>query len=1030
MKILVLHISDIHLKNQNNIASERLKLVPQAVRNAEVDVGTVVVIASGDIAYSGKTEEYAIAKEDWKSLLAQLQKEFTAAAIHFLAVPGNHDCCLTGNQSVRDILIEKVREDYAAFDEQVVETCSEVQTHFRTFLEETQTIKPAQAPNAALFNYEINAGSDILLVRCYNTALISTIPERPGQLTYPLSLLGKADPKGKYNYAISVLHHPYNWLMPNIGRRLREHVERSSDLILTGHEHESDNYRKYSYTSDGENDYMEGAVFQESDEPENSGFNAVWIDMASQKQKLRSYSWDGTIYKPREKDQWTTWTRGGHLVRKDFLITPEFQAELEDPGAKFEHPARPTGLRLEDIYVFPAIAEVIVEGKQQPTQPPRIEGRELLKRLTGLGKTLIIGRERSGKTTLAKVIFQEHYRKGAVPVLLKGEDITQKTLQLEDFEKLVAAKLQAQYQNPKLPQFEQLGRDQTVIILDDFDHAKINPRGRLKLLDTIQKRFDRICVLSDSFIQIEEIAYRELGTAVLEHYHQFELQEFGHFLRSKIIEQWYALGSEYASNPEQIDRKIETACSLIDSFLDKSYLPAYPIFILTFLQGIDTAHPLNTNAGSYGHIYEVLVTKSLATGDKTTNIDTKATYLAEMAYWMFEHQTRELTEPQYRLFHAKYEEKYGIRLPVDRLFETLHTSAILAGGGQEFRFKYPYYYYYFVARYLRDNIQTQKIKDQIKELLAKLHKEDHSNIWIILTHLSKDPFLVDSIVDHAKMLFIEIKPAEFSNDIEFLNGFYSLIPKIVLEDKTPEQMREIRRKQLEESHRNEQEFLEDEASNEQLITIITKLNAAFRTIEVLGQIVRNFPGSIVGETKYLLVKECYELGLRVIGFILNMWREGGEDIIKQVVDLILEKYPNLESKDELTRKIKAFLYTFLEAVAFNMVKRISHAVGASALTETYEKVGKAMPTRSVKLINASVKLDTIGFPKKEIMDLYQEMNQNVFCQELVRHLVVHHFYLFHTDHKIKQTICDEMGIEFKQLRNRELARTDAKRINH
>jgi DNA repair exonuclease SbcCD nuclease subunit len=1031
MKTLILHVSDIHLKNQKNMASDRLKLVPQAVRNVEVDVNTVVVVVSGDIAFSGDPDEYAIATEDWSWLIQQLKEEFGSASVHFIAVPGNHDCNLRSNQSVRDIILGKVREENATFDEQVILTCAEAQKDFRTFLKGMQSPNPKPGSNTAYYDYEIQAGENTLLFRCYNTALTSTNPERPAQLTYPFSFMGQNEPQGKYDYVVSVFHHPYNWLMPNIGRRLREHVERTSDLILTGHEHESSNYRKYSYTSDGENDYLEGAVFQEKDEPENSGFNAVWIDMTAQQQKLRSYTWSGTIYQPQENDHWLPWSKGGRLVRKDFQITAEFEAELEDPGAKFEHYARPGGLRLEDIYVFPAVRELSVEGKQQSSPQPRIEGRELLKRLMGMGRILIIGRERSGKSTLAKILFHEFYRKGAVPVMLEGEDITLKTLELEAFEKLVTTKLQAQYKNPKLPLFEQLGKEETVIILDDFDHAKVNPKGRLKLLDTIQKRFNRICVFSDSFIQIEELAYGDLGTTVLENYHQLELQEFGHFLRSKIIEQWYALGSEYASNPEEIDRKIDAACSLIDSFLDKSYLPAYPIFILTFLQAIDTAQPLNTNAGSYGHIYEVLVTKALAnTGDKKINIDTKANYLAEMAYWLFEHQTKELSDTEYRLFHSKFEEKYTIRLPSEHLFELLRGSGILAGGGQEFRFKYPYYHYYFVARYFRDNIQQPKVRDQIKGLLAKLQIEDHSNIWIILTHLSKDPFLVDSIIEHAKRLFNEIVPSEFGRDIEFLKEFYALIPKIVLEDKTPGEMREIRRQQLEEHHQSNQELLKEENKGEEVISLITKLNAAFRTIEVLGQIVRNFPGSIVGDTKYQLVKECYDLGLRVMAFILDMWKDGREDIVAQVVDLILDKNPTLESKAELTKKIKAFLFTFLELVAFNMVKRISNAVGATALAETYEKVVEARPTKAIKLINVSVKLDTIAFPKKELVSLYREFAENIFCQEVLRHLVVHHFYLFHTDYKIKQSICDEMGIEFKAVNRVELSRMETKRIKN
>jgi hypothetical protein len=168
MKILILHLSDIHLKSQKNAASERLKMVPQAVRNVEIDVSAVVVVASGDIAYSGDSKEYDIAMEDWNALLAAMKTEFPGAAIHFIAVPGNHDCSLGGNQSVRDIVIGKVREENRAFDEQVISTCTEVQKGFRNFLKAMQSPQPMGNGTHAYYNYEIAVLGNSLLIRCYN----------------------------------------------------------------------------------------------------------------------------------------------------------------------------------------------------------------------------------------------------------------------------------------------------------------------------------------------------------------------------------------------------------------------------------------------------------------------------------------------------------------------------------------------------------------------------------------------------------------------------------------------------------------------------------------------------------------------------------------------------------------------------------------------------------------------------------------------------------------------------------------------
>ena len=94
MKVLILHLSDFHLRNQTNIASDRLRLVPQAVASVELDPKAVVVAVSGDIAFSGSEAEYAIAKTDLTELLDSLKARFAGVDVHFLAVPGNHDCDL------------------------------------------------------------------------------------------------------------------------------------------------------------------------------------------------------------------------------------------------------------------------------------------------------------------------------------------------------------------------------------------------------------------------------------------------------------------------------------------------------------------------------------------------------------------------------------------------------------------------------------------------------------------------------------------------------------------------------------------------------------------------------------------------------------------------------------------------------------------------------------------------------------------------------------------------------------------------
>jgi 3',5'-cyclic AMP phosphodiesterase CpdA len=90
MKPLMIHLSDIHYHEGKNDASGRLKHVPAAVQNLDVDIAGVLVIVSGDVAFSGKHEEYELAQRDLAELLNDIGARFERTPVHFVAVPGNH----------------------------------------------------------------------------------------------------------------------------------------------------------------------------------------------------------------------------------------------------------------------------------------------------------------------------------------------------------------------------------------------------------------------------------------------------------------------------------------------------------------------------------------------------------------------------------------------------------------------------------------------------------------------------------------------------------------------------------------------------------------------------------------------------------------------------------------------------------------------------------------------------------------------------------------------------------------------------
>lgn len=1033
MKVLIIQVSDIHLKSQGNIATERIGDIAKAVANVEVDSQAVVIALSGDVAYSGEQVEYEVAKLCVTELKTQLESKFRNVSVFVLGVPGNHDCNFKEEKSARSILFDSIAKDPTRdIGADVLTQCTAVQTNFFTFLDLVQTPARVRDLGNAYYEYEIPVGECSVLFRCYNTAMGSVLHEKPGSLAIPHALLNTPTRQKAPDYVVSIFHHPYNWLSQFNIRTFRKHIDATSDLILTGHEHDADNYAKY--TRRGESMmYLEGAAFQEDGSTDYSGFNAVWVDLVAQQQKVITFGWNESLFEPTiANPKWQPFRRSSRLIARDYQLTGEMEQELDDPGARYAHPAKPN-LTLDDIYVFPDARVVMMDDKKKLLREENVESKDLLKFISNKRRLLVVGKERAGKSSLSKILFRDSYEKGFVPVLIKGDQIT--SLERDKFEELVARQFMIQYQNPQLPAFNQLDRDQTVIIIDDFDHVTFPPKGRQRLLSNIHKRFERIVIFSDDAIRLEEVAHAEFAAAVLSEYTQLELKEFGYFLRSKLIAKWCRLGAEYALTEHDLECKITRYERLIDTALQKSYLPSIPFFVLIFVQSVDASQPVSASAGSYGHLCELLITRNLATSHKAATLNTKMTYLAEMAFELVGHKTKELTEEEFAIFHQRHCKKFNLELDREAVFQELREAAILTRMDGHYRFKYPYYQNYFVALFMCDHLEEPMVRHQVEELCKKLHKEDGANIWLFLSHHSKNPILVELIVAHAKTLFNETNVPKFEEDLGFFKKISDTIPSIVLENRSPEQLREERRRQLDAHKQDEKEISDEECEENGLMRLMAQLNDALKTLDVMGQIAKNFSGSLVGEVKFELVNECYRLGLRVAGLILGLWKDDPEKVVTEMVDMILDSVKDDDdlkkiTRHELTDLLRSLFFFLTEATTFGLLKRISHAVGTVELMPTYREVLNANPVTSFKLVDMSVKLDTLKLPTKEVVRLNGELKENVLGSRLLRKLVVHHLYLFPTDYKTKQRICESLDIPIRQSRGIDVAFENQKRIGN
>lgn len=95
MSIAIVHLSDIHLSQNNNIAVLKKSEIANTICSNVKECDHTFIITSGDIAFSGKNDEYDLAIEFYGELEKKLKESLIC--FDFLFVPGNHDCNFEGD---------------------------------------------------------------------------------------------------------------------------------------------------------------------------------------------------------------------------------------------------------------------------------------------------------------------------------------------------------------------------------------------------------------------------------------------------------------------------------------------------------------------------------------------------------------------------------------------------------------------------------------------------------------------------------------------------------------------------------------------------------------------------------------------------------------------------------------------------------------------------------------------------------------------------------------------------------------------
>jgi predicted MPP superfamily phosphohydrolase len=1015
MKIFILHLSDIHIRSEKDVILSRKTKLFDTFKNRLDEVELIFFVLSGDIVYSGKQEEYLIALELISSLKSMTETKLDKD-VKIIVVPGNHDCDFDlGNASVRELVIHKIISGgIKNIDPNFIESCCEVQKPFQDFLQLIQDENNLKYSDELLWVYTYAIGDKKIQFNCYNTSWVSQIHEEQGKICFPINRYDTNLLNEEANLIISIFHHPYVWQQAVNAREVMDTLESNSSIIITGHDHINSEAIKHDLIG-GVTEYIEGGVLQDKDNRYNSSFNVIIIDLDKFTQDILNYEYDASenFYK-QNKSKILTYNEMLGIVFRSNELSPHIFKFIEDPGALYYHRHK-TEITLNDIYIFPDL-KVIKLSKMSKGVDEIVSARSLL---DVNNKSIVLGQDKSGKTTLCKAFYSTLHQKGFIPILINGKDVSSHGL--DDFIKVVAKSYVDQYLDVSAESYYQLNLNNVYLIIDDYDRCRLNTKYKALLITYICNKYINILITVSELFGYEEIAYDTCDADYRDSLSHYQIMPFGHILRAQLINKWNHIGRHYEIDEFELLKKNDEAKKIIDSVVGKNLVPAYPIFILIVLQSIESGKSHDLRSSSQGYYYNVLITMALNKLNlKPDEMNAYYNIIAELSYLLFVRNTKEITDEQFTEFYQHISCIYIVTEDKNVLKENLKAAKLLEERNGRIYFKYKYIYYYFVAKYLADNITSMEIKTVIEKICPRVFNEEFANILMFLTHHSKDPFILETILSSAKNLFSEFTPLKLDNDVTTINELIKEIPKIVLREK---HFQEARKEKLEAKDKvepmdvslNDEEIEYDLDEKTDELDLLSRLIQAFKTIEIVGQIIRIHYGTIRKEQAIELSEQAYLIALRAQKCFFEFIETQGDGIVKYI--LVEAEKNGIEDKKGIENLAKELLFHLSAYCTYGMFKKVSSSIGSEKLSEVYRTVYNKNEFISVDMINTAIKQETSWqFPLVDAKRIRDKNKKNNLVCNLLQKLAVDHLYMYPTNDREKQKICSALSIPIESQR--------------
>lgn len=293
-----------------------------------------------------------------------------------------------------------------------------------------------------------------------------------------------------------------------------------------------------------------------------------------------------------------------------------------------------------------------------------------------------------------------------------------------------------------------------------------------------------------------------------------------------------------------------------------------------------------------------------------------------------------------------------------------------------------------------------------------MHRVESVNILIFIAHHTKNKQLLDHLRAACQLPFEKIAPVTLDND----DDFHKLTASFIRDYKDDfldtsvdpiKQRNELLSKKDEIERSSSIQELVDDSLEE--FEANAQLQQAIKSIEILGQILKNRSGSIPKAEIENMLMELYKTAFRTIGFFGEFIRSSKEDL-----KTIHEQ--NIGDEVLGNTAILNKLSVFLEMLSLNfclfVFSKIISSAGSKELMANLETIAKKINTPAAEIVTFSIRT-CFGIDLKRLKELIKKYEKNRLVLSIIRSRVRAYLYHNYVSDIEKQKIISALKFQAK-----------------